>query len=356
MEHLFACLRNSIDGVAVINESGVVLFWNPALERLSQIKENEAKSQKIWNLQRQLALNKEPKNDTVSSWLFKAGGLSNDGTPNTWTETSFLRTDGSLIYVEYSFYSFYEQENFFCIIVRDITERKKTEKILKDVNSIMFHDLRSPLASIFSFSDPENFENLSPTDLKKFMEIIHEDAGHMVNMINSTLLLARLERGDRQFEKLPVSVLNLTERIRNQFSYLNGSAGIRLKIIFDHKKMIINNHSLEINVEESLFLSVVVNLITNAIEASTEGSKEVLLRISCDDKIISFSVHNFGEISSEVQPKLFQKYATFGKPKGNGLGLYSAKLIANAHGGDISFSSGNSETIFVVTIPQALQD
>lgn len=63
------------------------------------------------------------------------------------------------------------------------------------------------------------------------------------------------------------------------------------------------------------------------------------------------SIQNQGTVPKEVRDNLFDRYVSQ-KKGGTGLGTYSARLIAKAHGGDISFTTSDSEdsTIFTVTL------
>jgi signal transduction histidine kinase len=59
-------------------------------------------------------------------------------------------------------------------------------------------------------------------------------------------------------------------------------------------------------------------------------------------------------VDAAIRDRFFDKYATHGKLQGTGLGTYSSKLVAAAHGGDITMTSSEKEgTTVVVTLPLA---
>ncbi len=65
-------------------------------------------------------------------------------------------------------------------------------------------------------------------------------------------------------------------------------------------------------------------------------------------------IHNQGEIPAEIKDCFFDKYSTAGKSSGTGLGTYSAKLMSQIQGGDISFtSSAQAGTELKVVLPRA---
>ena len=105
---------------------------------------------------------------------------------------------------------------------------------------------------------------------------------------------------------------------------------------------------------------VISNLMGNAIQYS-DGSGPVTVTISGDDPdVLRVSVHNFGDpIPAKSQKTIFQSWM-----RGNvqdmdehshlGLGLYIAKLIVEAHGGDITVNSKEgSGTTFKIDLPRA---
>jgi signal transduction histidine kinase len=66
---------------------------------------------------------------------------------------------------------------------------------------------------------------------------------------------------------------------------------------------------------------------------------------------VQAAVINQGEVPAEIRERFFEKYATSGKSRGTGLGTYSARLIARAHGGDIAMQSQSGTVTVTVTLP-----
>ena len=70
------------------------------------------------------------------------------------------------------------------------------------------------------------------------------------------------------------------------------------------------------------------------------------------DDSLAVSIQNWGAVPEEMKPVFFEKYATAGKTKGLGLGTYMGKLVATAHGGDITCTSPQEElTEILMTLP-----
>lgn len=170
----------------------------------------------------------------------------------------------------------------------------------------------------------------------------------MLKMVDNYLLLEKIESGQVNLARAPISILDLVNEIKKNFSDLKIGGNISISL----KKQAANFLDSEllqkkVLINENIFPSLISNLLRNAIEASPEGL--VLVNVYAEDSLcISFS--NQGVIPDEIQKNLFQKFNT-SKRNGTGLGLYSAKMIAEAHGGKLIYEPLPEGTRFIVTLP-----
>ena len=89
----------------------------------------------------------------------------------------------------------------------------------------------------------------------------------------------------------------------------------------------------------------------NAIEASPIGGR-IIVKLS-EEEFYTISIQNKGTIPREIRQTFFDKYVTFGKTDGTGLGTYSAKLIAETHAGSIDCETLKEESTKVsVQLPR----
>jgi hypothetical protein len=100
--------------------------------------------------------------------------------------------------------------------------------------------------------------------------------------------------------------------------------------------------------------SAISNIITNAVQAiSKKAQGELRVKFSAIDKkaILEVSDNGVG-IPNEVLPQIFEKYFTYEKTEGNGIGLYSAKKTIEWHEGKIYVEStiGVGST-FIIELP-----
>jgi signal transduction histidine kinase len=100
-----------------------------------------------------------------------------------------------------------------------------------------------------------------------------------------------------------------------------------------------------------LLENLLTNLVKNAVEASPAG-ETVTVALSGGEGI-AVDVYNRGVVPEEIRENFFGKYVTWNKENGIGLGTYIARVIARAHGGDVSFTTDKAAgTHVTVTLPR----
>jgi PAS domain S-box-containing protein len=232
----------------------------------------------------------------------------------------------------------------------DITKRKEIEQALENYISILNHDLRNPLTIIMGYSSYLLEEELSKDDIKKFSNIINITGKKMLKMIESYLALAKIERGQDILGKKPKTVGDVISIIKTNFINLSKNNKISILLKDLHGKSFSDNLTQRVVlIDEILFESLINNLIRNAIDGSSKTGDEIIINIYKEEGFC-LSFFNTGEIPKEIQKKLFKKFIS-SKKNGSGIGLYSARLIARAHGGDLFYQSELGGTRFILKIP-----
>ncbi len=226
--------------------------------------------------------------------------------------------------------------------------------LLEQIEQIARHDLKSPLTIFLGASDYMEHEKNLTEDQLSFLKILNEAALKMLNMIDRSLDLFKMERGQYKVTPISVDVARLVRHACAELKSLAEARSIECLII-------LNNHSSSypdsglIQSEENLMLSIIENLLKNAIEASSEGEKVIVTLFEQNPYLIK--IHNQGVIPDEIRSRFLQRYVTHGKAKGTGLGGYSARLAAKTLGGDISFTtSPETGTVITVSIPHLKSD
>jgi PAS domain S-box-containing protein len=228
----------------------------------------------------------------------------------------------------------------------DITEKKELEKFKTDIEKIIRHDLKTPLNSIIGFPRMMLTDENIPDEYKEYLKIIISSGQNMLNLINASLDMYRIEDHTYRLHKKEFNIITLLKRITLELRDLCLLRKTPVEILIDGTP-IHTASEVKIRTEESLLYMILTNLIKNAIEASPK-QQTVTINILKNEKI-EIQIHNQGVIPIEIRDKFFDKHITWGKSKGNGLGTYSAKIMSNALGANLYFDTDEVKgtTLFI---------
>lgn len=228
----------------------------------------------------------------------------------------------------------------------DITQRVRFEHFREDVERITRHDLKTPLSAFTALPDLLLEDQNLNAQQREFIRIIRDAGTRMLAMINLSLDLYKMETGSY---RLPEARLDFAAVARQALSAaLPFSQAAGVDIEFDDA----SGGPLPVRGDELLCLSLLDNLLKNALEASARGER-VFVRVArgAGAEIV---IRNRGEVPREVRERFFEKYATSGKASGTGLGTYSARMAARAHGGEILLDASEpGHTTLRVLLPLA---
>nr|WP_287411939.1 PAS domain S-box protein [Pseudodesulfovibrio sp.] len=270
--------------------------------------------------------------------------------PSTTEALEFLCADGSTVWLECHLGILLNEEGDKLGVQgvgRDITDRKLAEALREDVERMARHDLKTPLGAVISLPGEVRRLGGLNADQDAMLETI-EDAGEtMLQLINRSLDLYKMERGTYVLAKSGVDLLRMVERIKAEAMPQIRSKGISVGIEVRSGQQA---DAFLATVDEELFRSMLSNLIINALQASPEsGSISIVLE---KNGILTLAIRNQGEVAHHLRDTFFDKYSTANTPGGSGLGTYSARLIARTHGGDIIVETDiPGQTSVVVTLP-----
>ncbi|GAB7080795.1 sensor histidine kinase [Megalodesulfovibrio paquesii] len=229
--------------------------------------------------------------------------------------------------------------------VEDIQDRKRAESLRQDADLIMRHDLKSPLTSIIALPELMLQSPTLDAQEREMLQAIRSAGRRMMEMINSSLVLFQLERGEFRLDPEPVALVELVRQVERDLLDLLASRNITLLQRYSPSP-----GSLIVPGDPSLLYSCLANLIKNALEASPEGETVIVSGVS-ENQTVTLSIHNLGQVPERVADRFFEKYATAGKPGGTGLGTYSAAQAVHAHGGTITMDTSSAGTSVTLRLP-----
>ncbi len=280
-------------------------------------------------------------------------------------EKEFIHKNGNILPVSIRFWILQDEQGDpyrIWAIIRDITESKKMEFKLKEINRLKSeflrrasHELKTPLVSIKGFSElilSKYSEDLN-LDINSSLEEINKGCERLQSIINNLLQTSKLESTEFK-PKLE----------REDLSFLINYCAEEL-----HPLIAKREHSINIEIPESVITKfekeeihdVISNLLINAIKYTPpKGWIDIKTKILEDFIVVSIKDNGIG-FTEEEKNKIFQQ---FGKVErygqgldlgidGSGLGLYISKKIVESHGGKIWMESEgrNKGSTFYFSLP-----
>ncbi len=231
------------------------------------------------------------------------------------------------------------------IVLHDITEFKRLEKIKRDFVVNVSHELRTPLTAIKGYVETMREEVCGQTS--EYLEVIQRHTDRLINIVNDLLSLSELEeKGLNQIEE--VDLKDIVNGVLKMFRQRAKEKGLRLEVLCDGKAIVRGDRfKLE---------QVFVNLIDNAIKYTEEG--KIVISLSRLDREVVVKVKDTGVgIPREHLDRIFERFYVVDKARsrrigGTGLGLSIVKHIVLLHGGEIKVDSSIGKgTEFTITLP-----
>lgn len=221
-------------------------------------------------------------------------------------------------------------------------------RLREDVERMTRHDIKSPLSAIISTADALLQMGPWAKHIETAMETMRDAGFDALNMVNRTLDLYKMETGAYQFEPVQIDLTKLIKRVIRELRSEADQKQIRISFRPASDCACLG--------EESLCLSLLRNLLKNAIEASPAGER---VNIMLNKKSrVNLMIHNQGSVPDALRDTFFDKYTTANKAQGTGLGTYSAKLMTEVQGGKIRFVSNCKQgtVLHVVLQPAGMEE
>jgi len=220
---------------------------------------------------------------------------------------------------------------------RDLIRHERISTVGRLASSIV-HDLRNPLAAIYSGAEMMVDSELPPAHNKRLAENIYNASRRILAMLQDLLDASKGAKGERESCK----ILELVQTAVSTQEQATGHIEFAVEV----------PEELEANVERSRMERVFVNLIANAVEVMPNGGV-VAIRAGRENGHMHITVADQGPgIAKEIQDQLFQPFTSFGKRNGLGLGLALSRETVVDHGGEIwATTAAPKGAVFHVKLP-----
>lgn len=346
-------IRGSVDGIIVVDRDGVVRFVNPAAEALFTFQESEIIGER----------------------------LSFQVEPGKNTELDIPRVGGETLTAEIRVAEItWEEQPAYLASLRDITERKKSEKEinglrqklseenqklmesnerLKELDNLKTdflmtasHELRTPLTIIRQFISVVKTGIVGDINKEQdeCLESSLKNCDRLANLVNDLLDFERLQSGRLHIRRRNTNISAVLERCYHDF--LPRCADKNQQLELASSKELPNALC-----DEEKINQVLINLIGNA-HKFTQENGQISIKARHDNEIVTISVQDNGPgIAKEDQECIFDKFTQIDRKdgpgaKGTGLGLAISKNIIEMHDGILTVDSIPGEgSTFSFTLP-----
>jgi two-component system phosphate regulon sensor histidine kinase PhoR len=240
-------------------------------------------------------------------------------------------------------------------VLEDVSELRRLQQIRAEFIDNLSHELRTPLTTISLLAetlarDADTAGNAIPAKMRDRIAKIEVETGHLVQMVNELLDLARIESGG---PLVLLDDLDMGRVVRESVE--------RLRLFADRQSL-----RLVVDVPDGLPLvrgdearigQVVVNLVHNALKFGDTGDVTIRVRAAEGEVITSVEDHGSG-VPKADQARIFERFYKVDRARvrggGTGLGLSIARNVLEQHGGRIWVDSedGQGSTFsFALPIP-----
>jgi two-component system phosphate regulon sensor histidine kinase PhoR len=332
-------LKNVLDhllvGVALTNDTGDILVYNPFLERFS--KDRALQGMKLDELHVspefvqywRSAL--EKKSDVAFEW-----------------RTYF--PDERIIDVH-----FIPIASGMLITLHDMTSIRRLENMRSEFVANVSHELRTPLAAIRGFSETLKLGALQdPETASSFLQIILDESDRLNRLVNDLLDLSKIESNRLPLKYEQITLAPLVAEIIQLLEQQMKAKQLAYEI----------SGQLQVTVEadRDRLRQIIINLLHNSIQYTPPNGKVLIAWETTQDKLqISVSDSGIG-IPHEDLPHVFERFFRVDRARsrhsgGTGLGLSITKHLVEMHKGQITVSSElDRGSTFLITLPLKAYD
>ena len=199
------------------------------------------------------------------------------------------------------------------------------------------HELRTPVSVILAQCDAMLSDESLTEEQRSQLALIRRKAAGMSEMISQLLFLSRADQGRQPIHRERLDLSELTEMIVEEQQMLADGAGRGIRIVSRISP------GVEADADETLYIRMVSNLLSNAVRYSHDGGKvEVILEERDGEVRGRVKDHGVG-IAAEDLPRIWERFyradSSRTETSHSGLGLSMVRWIAHAHGGDVSVAS-----------------
>ncbi len=347
-QFLDAIVESSADGIFTLNQGFEFQTFNRSCARITGYSPEDVVGRK---------------HSEIIRWEYREPGLTFEeaeagGWPLTaqailYNEGDLVKKDGGKVSVGITYAPILSLDGKLLSIVanlRDISKFREAEELKSTFISIISHELRTPVALIKGYVGTLRREDAQwdPKVVRDSLAVIEDEADRLTNLIDDLLDASRLQAGALILNRSEVEMDRLSEQIAKRFQTQTEKHTLDVDFPSDFPCII---------ADEERLTQVINNLVSNAVKYSPQGGRiQIRGRVRTDDILICVIDEGPG-IAQEDIPHVFDRFYRSSeaaqKTKGAGLGLFLAKAVVEAHGGNIWIDNQSKKgTSICFTLPK----
>ncbi len=231
------------------------------------------------------------------------------------------------------------------LLILDMTEEEKSQKIRQEFTANVSHELKTPLHTISGCAELLQSGMVQQEDIPRFAGQIFSEARRMIALIEDIIRLSHLDEGAEDLPRESLDLYALSAEVLQSLAHTAKQADVTLNLQGERAVMC--------GIHE-LLRGIIFNLCDNAIKYNVQGGKVTVAVHSFPTEIVLFVQDTGIGIPEEQQERIFERFYRVDKSRskavgGTGLGLSIVKHAAKLHGASITLQStpGKGTTVTV---------
>jgi two-component system phosphate regulon sensor histidine kinase PhoR len=315
-----AILASMVEGVAVVNASERLLFANRGFAEILGLDVPPQSGSALVEVVRQTELI-----EAVRGVLKGEPRVETEIVTGTLRQHFFAVTVASVRAAETS---------GAVIVLHDITELRKLERVRRDFVANVTHEFKTPLTAIQGFAETLLAGAIDdPQNRIRFLEIILEHSRRLARLTDDLLKLSKMDADRLEVEIRRLSVSQFVESCIETTQRPAAEKDLRISVNLPQRLP-------DIAADRRRLAEVLQNLLDNAMQYTPAGG-QIMVSASADGAEVTFTVSDTGiGIPRADQSRIFERFyrvdvARSREVGGTGLGLSIAKHLVEVHGGRI---------------------
>lgn len=320
--HAAIALEYVDDGIAMVDNDGVIRLWNRAAARITGLTDSEVVGRPI--------------GEAVPGWE----RIALEVPVGDWTRTSRPQTlpldahDRELWLSVYgvgfpggTVYGF-----------RNVTDERELEELRVEIVATVSHELRTPVAAVYGAARTLQREDLPPERVAQLFDMITTESERLTALVDQILLTSQIDAGNLASDHEAVDPLAVAGAVVQNANVVAG----RRVVVLEAPEQVAPVHA-----DRERVAQVLSNLVENAVKYGTPNeASQVSMRVIDAPHALRVEVADEGPgVPESEQDRIFEKFYRLdpdmkGGVRGTGLGLYISRELVERMGGRIGIESG----------------